>query len=66
MFYDDNDSPGWAFLRIVFLGSMWFAAYQKGKSDAVHEIKHDVMEFEIADLRKKLAEQNRLNAMNRS
>lgn len=64
-FSDECDSPGWAFLRILFLGGMWYGAYQKGRQDTIREVETIAMQLDIEDLRRKLAEQNRVNERNR-
>jgi hypothetical protein len=65
MYYDNNESPGWAIFRLGVLGLMSFLSYQKGKADAYDEIKEVCILSEIDELRNKLKEQNRINELNR-
>jgi hypothetical protein len=61
----DDDSAGMFLLKMALFGGAWFFGYQKGKADTIHEVRHICMEHEMEELRAKLAEQNRINEMNR-
>lgn len=63
--YRDNYSPGWAFFDILMFGLTWFAGYSQGVNSTKQEYEDKQIRDEIKELREKLAELNRLNALAR-
>jgi hypothetical protein len=65
MYHDYDEHPIAALIRIIFLGGLFYGFYQKGRQDTIDEIRILSLEEIVYDLRNKLSEQNRINALNR-
>ncbi len=61
--FEDNILEG--LLKLVVLGGLWYVGYRKGMYDAAVAVEKECNRIDIEELRRKLAEQEHINQMNR-
>jgi hypothetical protein len=61
MYHGDNYSPGWAFFDLIIMGLFGYGMYKQGEKDTLDKVEKICIHHEMDELRRKLAEQNRMN-----